>query len=488
MRDIPDDELDAFFKKSSGNYPIDFDPGAWQRMEKRLDQAYRRTLVLRTTLAILVVAALLLILFLATDRSGNQPAKQPEEAASASPLPQPGTIQDKGQAAPKEIAGAERAAPTPDETRPAAAQVRPSRQPDTGALASTGGEGATASSVKRPHKSESPPGFVDNSQTHVVHPAKPVPAGNTGTATQHPAGVAVGREKPVNQPGALPAGEGGPTKAGERSFATINPPATGTGGTERKTLPEPAAPGADTLVTETGGPKSKNAVAVNPDAADSPRARQHDTAATEQGNGNKRMAVYRFSLSLTVAPDLSSVGFSRLASPGSNVGMLLEYHLNDRISLSGGLLYGTKVYTAGPEDYTPDYGLWSYGRKPTRIDAVCKVLDLPLNIRYTFRSEKKHRLFVTTGFSTYLMRDERYAYAYDVPNDYLIQSWRVRNGSRHAFSVLNLSAGYERSLHERLSLQAEPFVKVPLAGVGFGKVKLASAGVFFSLKYHFDQR
>jgi hypothetical protein len=31
---------------------------------------------------------------------------------------------------------------------------------------------------------------------------------------------------------------------------------------------------------------------------------------------------------------------------------------------------------------------------------------------------------------------------------------------------------------------AEPYVKIPLTGVGFGKVKLASAGVLFSVGIH----
>jgi hypothetical protein len=50
-------------------------------------------------------------------------------------------------------------------------------------------------------------------------------------------------------------------------------------------------------------------------------------------------------------------------------------------------------------------------------------------------------------------------------------------------SVVNLSVGYERNLGRRFSWQAEPFLKLPLGGVGFGKVRLGSGGVFVSLKY-----
>ena len=50
---------------------------------------------------------------------------------------------------------------------------------------------------------------------------------------------------------------------------------------------------------------------------------------------------------------------------------------------------------------------------------------------------------------------------------------------------LNLSAGYEYEAGPHWRLQAEPYVKVPLTGVGAGKVQLLSAGVYFGLKYGF---
>jgi hypothetical protein len=47
--------------------------------------------------------------------------------------------------------------------------------------------------------------------------------------------------------------------------------------------------------------------------------------------------------------------------------------------------------------------------------------------------------------------------------------------------VLTLSAGYQRKINRTFSIAAEPYIKVPLAGVGYGKVKLNSAGVLFSV-------
>jgi hypothetical protein len=45
---------------------------------------------------------------------------------------------------------------------------------------------------------------------------------------------------------------------------------------------------------------------------------------------------------------------------------------------------------------------------------------------------------------------------------------------------LNLSGGYTRVLNKNISLQAEPYFKIALDGIGYGKVKLNSGGVLFS--------
>jgi hypothetical protein len=85
------------------------------------------------------------------------------------------------------------------------------------------------------------------------------------------------------------------------------------------------------------------------------------------------------------------------------------------------------------------------------------------------------------------MLSEKYNYSYDSYAPYLKPSWSGRSTGEHYFSVANLSAGYERNMGRSLSLQVEPFLKLPLGGVGFGKVKLISSGVFLSVKYRFTR-
>lgn len=193
---------------------------------------------------------------------------------------------------------------------------------------------------------------------------------------------------------------------------------------------------------------------------------------------------YRLQLGLVAAPELSTVRAARLSPPGPSVGVQLDYRLARRWHLSTAFLYTVKRYGAAGTDYTVPYTL-PHGWVIDDVRAVCRIIDIPLNLRYDFWQRPRYQLFASAGLSSLLMKREQYTYDYAPVYGRPVPSYafEVDNGSRHLLKVLNLSVGYERLLGPRWSVQAEPFVKLPLAGVGYGAVRLRSAGVFFSLRY-----
>lgn len=178
------------------------------------------------------------------------------------------------------------------------------------------------------------------------------------------------------------------------------------------------------------------------------------------------------------APELSTVRGAGAQRVGHSAGIQIEYLLLPRLRLDVGLLSSMKYYRAHAEDYTsprpPMYPI-------DHVDATCRITDIPVNLRYDAWQGVRYRAYGSVGLSSLLMRDEQYHYSYYGTT--YTRNWQVKKGSKHLFSVLNLSAGLERQLTPRWSLQAEPYVKLPLGGVGAGKVRLSSGGVFFGLKY-----
>lgn len=193
----------------------------------------------------------------------------------------------------------------------------------------------------------------------------------------------------------------------------------------------------------------------------------------------------RFYIGLVAAPDLTTVKFVDVEHPRLNVGVVLEYRLTNRLLVNTGLMRASKAYYARREDYD-----WSaYPRAATRnfawVDGACTVLDIPLNLRYDAVVRPQARLFGSVGLSSFFMQRERYRYDYTEYNTTYLWERSYVNENRHLLSVLNLSFGYERSLGAHWRVQAEPYAKLPLGGVGAGKVRLTSGGVFFGVKYGF---
>lgn len=186
-------------------------------------------------------------------------------------------------------------------------------------------------------------------------------------------------------------------------------------------------------------------------------------------------------VTLVAAPDITTVRFKDPDAVSANAGVLFSVPLTRRLSLVSGAVWANKLYQATPENYKPSPGYWDGKRQPDVIAAQCKVLDIPVNLQYQVLGWGKNMLTVQAGLSSYLMLNEAYTYTYYYPGREPYRNTReFTNENRHWFGIQNLSVGYTRQLSPAITIGAEPFVKIPLASIGEGRVKLISAGVFFT--------
>ena len=195
----------------------------------------------------------------------------------------------------------------------------------------------------------------------------------------------------------------------------------------------------------------------------------------------KKKNTFANSLALTfsVGADVSYIEIGNAGKLQPFYGAGLSYTIGKHLRINTGLNVSKKIYTAEPYQYKFSGGAVYPNLK--KIKANCNVYEIPLNVYYSFKTVKNHNWFAGTGISSYLMKKETYDYMYITPSG---QSYNYThtetNKNKHYFSVLTLSGGYQYKLNNRLSLIAEPYLKIPLGGVGAGKVKLNSAGLIFT--------
>lgn len=187
---------------------------------------------------------------------------------------------------------------------------------------------------------------------------------------------------------------------------------------------------------------------------------------------------------ILAGPDLSFISSDQMMkNPTLLLSLMLEYRFSKRLSLQAGVAKSSKLYNATGDQYEWPEAWYSQKARPTEIDANCKVLDIPLNLRFDITQRVKSRWFIASGISSYLMLNEKYDYTYP-PRTWGIKwpSWEGSTGN-YWFGVMNLSMGFEHRIGRNLSIQAEPYFKLPLAQVGLGKIKLNTSGIFISARY-----
>jgi len=185
---------------------------------------------------------------------------------------------------------------------------------------------------------------------------------------------------------------------------------------------------------------------------------------------------------VSAGPDFSAIEIRNTGKLKLAYGAGIGYQVSKKFSIRTGFYSARKVYSADPGDYYPPPNFWTYYPNLKTIEANCKVYEIPVTIDYKVSSTKKASWFVSAGVSTLLMKKETYDY-YFKPNyspTYITYTKTINNQNKHYFSILNLSGGYTRVVNKNVSLQAEPYFKIAMTGVGYGKVKLNSGGVLFS--------
>lgn len=203
----------------------------------------------------------------------------------------------------------------------------------------------------------------------------------------------------------------------------------------------------------------------------------------EEQKDNKEGKGSGFSIKLAVAPDFSSVNYyTPPDKSGFNYGVLLGYSFNNRWSVYSGAIYSKKIYSTDEidEPYTTSGG---YDYEVTELYGDCRVIDIPVNVYYTFFPERSFSIKAGLGFTSYIMLQEDYTYY--VINPYGPDEYRqsISNENNEWFKMLNVSVMLQKRLSNRFYLEFEPFLKAPLAGVGEGDVLLVSMGAFLNLRF-----
>ncbi|MBE7178867.1 MAG: hypothetical protein INR69_20870 [Mucilaginibacter polytrichastri] len=214
---------------------------------------------------------------------------------------------------------------------------------------------------------------------------------------------------------------------------------------------------------------------------------------TKEGKSAKKIAVKTtrpvvWSFTFSAGPELSAINKIGGSQPKLQLGLLVNAGISKHVTLSTGFRYGVKKYEASQFNYS-FAAPRPWQSQITGIDASCNVLELPMRVSYALGAGKRSDFKINGGISSYFMLKEVYDFAYTPqsgrPEFYLIKN----NANQHVLSVAEISATYSiRPKNSPIQFGIEPYLKLPLAGVGEGKVKLNSTGVNLNITYGLSKK
>ena len=190
----------------------------------------------------------------------------------------------------------------------------------------------------------------------------------------------------------------------------------------------------------------------------------------------------QFAIGVIASSDLNGVNsFGSESKLGSNFGVQLSVGVK-KFTISTGAIYSIKPYATGFQNYTTAY---TFKEDPIGVTADCRMIDIPINVGYQVYKKQRNKISVGTGLSSYFMLYEKYKYTYSTPNAGP-QSYQVKNSKNYLLSIANVNVNFERQLNSKISLSVQPYMKIPLAAVGYSQVSLQSAGIAIGFNYNFN--
>lgn len=196
----------------------------------------------------------------------------------------------------------------------------------------------------------------------------------------------------------------------------------------------------------------------------------------EEGDVKLSPSKARFSLALNLAPGVNGVEQLQNNKLSYSLGAGLIYNISNKLSIEAGAAYGRKTYQTGFSSFRPaSYNLFQV--KPNIVSSGFDVMDIQLNLAYTVLNKGKSSIGIGGGISSYLMLDEQYSFSYQNLNARGLSSFSTGYQNNHFFGIANLSLSYKRSITNNVRLAFNPYLKLPLTDLGYGNIRLRSAGM-----------
>lgn len=195
----------------------------------------------------------------------------------------------------------------------------------------------------------------------------------------------------------------------------------------------------------------------------------------------------RFYLGLLYANDKSSIRLEPTKGMGYSWSFTAGYRLSKKLSIESGVHIEKKEYYALGDNFNNKSILPASGRI-LWVESENKLIEIPIALKADLLRTRRHNFFASLGVSSYLVNQEFFEYEEEINGVLHDGSVLFTNNTSNLFATTNITFGYQYKFGKIGSFRIEPYLNLPIRGIGKGKEQIISRGINFGWIYEFQKR
>ena len=202
---------------------------------------------------------------------------------------------------------------------------------------------------------------------------------------------------------------------------------------------------------------------------------------SKQKNSNS-ISRKRFYYGIAAGLSFNSVKEQNLKT-GWDLGLLLVYYVSNRFFLEICIIISQKQYSTSGDYFSMEKvgAAMPPPMKIMEVDGNSKVIEIPLHIRYDIFQNRKRNIFSSSGFSSYILAKEYNQYHTSTNGTMQMMYGTYKRNEQYFAASLDLGIGYEQNLGRNKSIRFQPYIQIPVKGIGMGDLPVMSTGLRIAL-------
>ncbi len=190
-----------------------------------------------------------------------------------------------------------------------------------------------------------------------------------------------------------------------------------------------------------------------------------------------------FYFGIVTGPQLNQVRSQGFNKPSLSSGVIVGYEFNKRVSIETGLFFTKKHYLSEGKYFDMEKAKSSMpsGMKVLSLKGNSAVFEIPVKLKFDFLRKTNSSFFATAGISSYLLSKESNDYLALINGTQQRMIGNYQNATKYFAGSINFSAGYNQKIGKQLSIRMEPYIQMPIQGLGVGAMPVSSAGLHIGI-------